>query len=163
MAVVISGTSGVSVPAGAAGDKVPQAQEIPAAVKAALSAAGDAPVYGCRAWVNFDGTKDSTGAASTANTARFIRASGNVSSVMRNGAGDYTVNFTTALPDVNYAVSVTGALGGGSGDANFLSGLSRAVTPPTAVGSVRIVTGALAAGPAANPTDAPTACVAVFR
>lgn len=63
---------------------------------------GSAPIYGCRAWVNFDGTRDSTGTASTANTNRFIRASGNVTSVLRNGTGDYTVNFTTAMPDANY-------------------------------------------------------------
>jgi hypothetical protein len=55
--------------------------------------------YKCRAWVNFDGT--STVA---------IRASGNVSSITDNGTGDYTVNFTTAMPDVNYAAVVTGNL-----------------------------------------------------
>jgi hypothetical protein len=65
---------------------------------------GGLPVFQCRAWVNFDGTRDSTGAASTANTARFIRASGNVTSVVRNAAGDYTINFTTAMPDGNYAL-----------------------------------------------------------
>jgi len=65
---------------------------------------GSAPIYGCRAWVNFDGTKDTTGAASTANTNRQIRASGNVTSVLRNGTGDYTITFTTAMPDANYAV-----------------------------------------------------------
>jgi hypothetical protein len=54
----------------------------------------------CRAWVNFNGT---TASPST------IRASFNVSSVTKNGTGDYTVNFTTALTDANYAV--TGALG----------------------------------------------------
>jgi hypothetical protein len=48
--------------------------------------------YKCRAWVNFDGTT----------TPPTIRASGNVSSVTRNATGDYTVNFTTALPDANY-------------------------------------------------------------
>ena len=63
---------------------------------------GSAPIYGCRAWVNFDGTKDTTGATSTANTNRLIRASGNVTSVLRNGVGDYTVTFTTAMPDGNY-------------------------------------------------------------
>jgi len=52
--------------------------------------------YGCRAWVNFNGT--STVA---------IRDSGNVSSVTDNGTGDYTVNFTNAMPDVNYAVVMT--------------------------------------------------------
>lgn len=68
---------------------------------------GSAPIFGCRAWVNFDGTRDSTGATSTANTNRFIRASGNVASVLRNGAGDYTITFTTAMPDANFAASVS--------------------------------------------------------
>jgi hypothetical protein len=54
---------------------------------------GSAPAYLCRAWVNFNGTT-SPGT---------IRASGNVSSVTRNGTGNYTVNFTTAMPDLNYA------------------------------------------------------------
>lgn len=49
--------------------------------------------YGCRAWVNFNGTGTVA-----------IRASGNVSSITDNGSGNYTVNFNTALPDANYAV-----------------------------------------------------------
>jgi hypothetical protein len=57
----------------------------------ALNASGSAPIYACRAWVNFDGTGTPA-----------IRASGNVSSITDNGAGDYTVNFTTALSDSNY-------------------------------------------------------------
>jgi hypothetical protein len=52
-----------------------------------------ATAYGCRAWVNFNGTGTVA-----------IRASGNVSSITDNGTGDYTVNFTTAMPDANYAV-----------------------------------------------------------
>jgi hypothetical protein len=63
---------------------------------------GSAPSYACRAWVNFDGTRDTTGAVSTANTNRFIRSSGNVTSVLRNGLGDYTITFTTAMSDANY-------------------------------------------------------------
>jgi len=51
-----------------------------------------ATAYGCRAWVNFNGT----GAVA-------IRASGNVSSITDNGTGDYTVNFSTAMPDINYS------------------------------------------------------------
>lgn len=54
---------------------------------------GAAPVYGARAWVNFVGA---TGA---------ITASGNVASVTRNGVGDYTINFTTALPNTDYAAT----------------------------------------------------------
>ena len=53
-----------------------------------------ATVYGCRAWVNFNGTGTVA-----------IRASGNVSSITDNGVGDYTVNFTTAMVDADYCVS----------------------------------------------------------
>lgn len=70
------------------------ASDIEAQVKTATNATGDAPIYACRAWVNFDGT------ATVA-----IRTSGNVSSITDNGVGDYTVNFTTAMPDADYAVS----------------------------------------------------------
>ncbi len=76
------------------------------------TASGSAPSYACRAWVNFDGTRDTTGATSTENTNRLIRASGNVTSVLRNGVGDYTITFTTAMSDANYsaigASSITG-------------------------------------------------------
>ena len=65
-----------------------------APVKVALNAAGNAPIFACRAWVNFNGTGTVA-----------IRASGNVSSITDNGAGDYTVNFTNPMPDANYAVS----------------------------------------------------------
>jgi len=67
------------------------------------------PSFACRAWVNFDGTRDTTGASSTANTNRLIRGSGNVASVLRNGTGDYTITFITAMPDINYCT--TGATG----------------------------------------------------
>ena len=53
-----------------------------------------ATAYGCRAWVNFNGTGTVA-----------IRASGNVSSITDNGTGTYTVNFTTAMPDANYSYS----------------------------------------------------------
>ena len=51
-----------------------------------------AVAYGCRAWVNFNGTGTVA-----------IRASGNVSSITDLGVGNYRVNFTTNMPDVNYA------------------------------------------------------------
>ena len=65
---------------------------------------GSAPAYACRAWVNFDGTRDTTGATSTANTNRLIRSSGNVASVLRTSQGNYTVNFTIPMSDANYSV-----------------------------------------------------------
>jgi hypothetical protein len=75
-------------------------------IKKAINADNSPPIFACRAWVNFDGTKDTTGAVSTANTNRLIRASGNVASVLRNGAGDYTITFTTAMPDANYCATL---------------------------------------------------------
>ena len=65
----------------------------------ALGNVGTAPVYAARAWVNFNGTGTVA-----------IRASANVTSITDNGVGDYTVNFTTAMPDANY--SIAGASGG---------------------------------------------------
>jgi hypothetical protein len=66
-----------------------------------------ATAYGCRAWVNFNGTGTVA-----------IRASGNVSSITDNGTGDYTTNFTTAMPDANYsAVMCAKAFGINNGTA----------------------------------------------
>lgn len=67
------------------------------------------PVQSCKAWVKFDATRDSTGAASTANTARWIYASDGVTSVVRTAAGKFTLNFSAALADANY--SATGSTG----------------------------------------------------
>jgi hypothetical protein len=67
---------------------------------------GSAPIYAARAWVLFDGTKNAAGNPSTANTERLIRQSGNVSSVVRTAAGEYTVNFAEDLASMNSAVSV---------------------------------------------------------
>ena len=54
-----------------------------------------------KAWVSFDGT------VATPST---IRGSFNVASVTKNSTGNYTVNFTTAMPNANYAVACSGSL-----------------------------------------------------
>lgn len=56
---------------------------------------GNSPLYAARAWVAFTGT---TGA---------ILQQGNIASVTRNTTGAYNIAFTTAMPDVNYAVIVS--------------------------------------------------------
>ena len=56
----------------------------------------DVEMYLARAWVNFNGTGTVA-----------IRAAGNVSSITDNAAGNYTVNFTTAMVDVNYCAQGT--------------------------------------------------------
>jgi hypothetical protein len=61
-----------------------------------------ATAYGCRAWVSFNGTGTPA-----------IRASGNVSSITDVGAGNYKINYTTSMPDVNYSCSSNAVKGGG--------------------------------------------------
>jgi hypothetical protein len=58
-----------------------------------------AVAYGCRAWVNFNGTGTVA-----------IRASGNVSSITDLGVGVYRVNLTTAMTDANYSVIANGQI-----------------------------------------------------
>jgi hypothetical protein len=105
-----------------------------------------ATAYGCRAWVNFNGTGTPA-----------IRGSGNVTSITDNGTGDYTVNFTTAMPDVNYCslVSGTGQVGISiDGYANIRDPAANKL-----VGSVRVqqVIGTN------TPYDTPNMNVAIFR
>ncbi len=71
---------------------------------------GSAPSYTCRAWVNFNGTGTPA-----------IRASGNVSSITDNGLGNYTVNFTTAMPDATYAAA--GLNSGSASTGEYSTGL----------------------------------------
>jgi len=87
MATTISGTNGV--------DKVVQTT-MNAGVASTLNASGSAPMYACRAWVNFNGTGTVA-----------INAAGNVSTITDNGTGQYTVNFISPMPDINYSLSGT--------------------------------------------------------
>jgi len=103
-----------------------------------------ATAYGCRAWVNFNGT--STVA---------IRASGNVTSITDNGTGDYTVNFTTAMPDANY--SAVGCAGRAN-DGNNYVGFDTNTYSTT---QVKFFT--KAAGSAPTNTDMTGVYISIFR
>ena len=102
-----------------------------------------AVAYGCRAWVNFNGTGTVA-----------IRASGNVSSITDNGTGDYTVNFTTAMPDANYAALGTGASTSG-GDLRSMAGDNIAYSTTSFRFQMR--------NSAANSADTLFMNVAIFR
>jgi hypothetical protein len=65
-----------------------------------------------KAWVNFNGTGTVA-----------IRAQHNVSSITDNGTGDYTVNFTNAMPDANYSVV-------GVASINLVGNYGRSFTAP---------------------------------
>jgi hypothetical protein len=77
--------------------QITDANITPAKLNGAQS--GSAPIYGVRAWGYFNSTT--------------ILGSGNISSISFSG-GQYTVTFTTAMPDANYAI--TGSYGDDSGD-----------------------------------------------
>jgi hypothetical protein len=98
--------------------------------------------YLAKAWVNFNGTGTVA-----------IRASGNVSSITDNGAGDYTVNFATAMADANYAV--IGASDRGSPGRTFMT--YQATTAPT-TSAVRV-----AVGDFGTAYDSSFINIAVFR
>jgi hypothetical protein len=92
---------------------------------------GSAPYYGARAFVNFNGIDTVA-----------IRASSNVSSITDNGTGDYTVNFTTAMPDINYTTVVSSITMGGTPYVSYASLASYNSTSygPTS-SSVRVIQG----------------------
>ncbi len=150
-----SGYSEISAPAvagdqtftlpGTGGNIITDASDLTTQVKSATNASGSAPIYSCRAWVNFNGTGTVA-----------IRASGNVSSITDNGTGDYTVNFTTALADANYScVGSSGGQEGTSSGAVYLYDQGTART--TALIRLLVVT------TAGGVTDTPQINVAIFR
>jgi hypothetical protein len=114
MSVVIDGTTGVTAAAfDGAVDAADLTGDVAAArITTALNATGSAPIYACRAWVNFNGTGTVA-----------IRASGNVSSITDNGVGNYTVNFTTAMPTADYCALVTSIPKAAANNVNFTFGL----------------------------------------
>jgi hypothetical protein len=85
-----------------------------------------ATAYGCRAWVNFNGTGTVA-----------IRASGNVTSITDGGVGIYTVNFTNAMPDANYATNISIGTGTpGVGDTVGFTRMYQGTTTAQQVGTV---------------------------
>ena len=106
--------------------------------KTAITVSGSAPMFACRAWVNFNGTGTVT-----------IRASGNVSSITDNGVGDFTANFNTPLQDTNYIAVPTAAQG---------VGVRYSFTPST--DSISMTTINTSSGTAADPD---IAGFAIFR
>jgi hypothetical protein len=122
---------------------------------------GSAPIYGCRAWVNFDGTRNAADTGASTNGANVkIRASGNVSSVLKNATGDYTVNFTTAMVDANYSAVVNGKSIENSNQGNFY-GRHVSTSPTTSAYRMQVYQSNLGSGLTSFDQDYIT--VAIFR
>jgi len=158
MSTSISGTSGVTFPAGGVGNPAgtvvgttdtqtltnktltSPTMTTPTIDSAQIpTVSGTAPIYMCRAWVNFNGTTAA------------INASANVASVTRTAAGTFTVAFTTALPDANYAAI---------GTVSSTQYLRAVQTASSATGSVVVRTVSEAASPADTTGNVH---VAIFR
>lgn len=99
-----------------------------------------------KAWVNFNGTGTVA-----------IRASFNVTSITDNGTGDYTVNFTTAMPDANYAISGFATFGANDAPASALSAGNLFAPTTTAC---RIKSSNTTSG---GTQDAPYVCTIIHR
>jgi hypothetical protein len=80
-------------------------------VKKALNADNDPPIFACRAWVQFVGTTGSTVDGEFRCT---INGSGNVTKVVRNSTGIFTVHLTTAMPTANYAATMSYQIASGA-------------------------------------------------
>lgn len=98
-----------------------------------------------KAWINFDGTGTVA-----------IRGSGNVSSLTDNGTGNYSVNFTTAMADTNYAVVSS------SWSSTFVSAAGPYSRSTSAV-SVKTSSASGGNMQATTFADATDICLAVFR
>ena len=95
----------------------------------------------CRAWINLNGTGTIA-----------IRSSFNVSSITDGGAGTYTVNFTNAMPDANYAVNITAQGAGGTA-------FDGAINSIAAGSFITHIPGAAAS----SANDSTIVCACVFR
>ena len=109
-----------------------------------FNAGGSAPVYACRAWVNFNGAGTVT-----------IGGSGNVSSITDNGTGDYTVNFTNTFSNANYSYAMSFQH---DGNPNVAKPKSGEIT----TSSIGVNVGQYQAGSTNSNVDPITASVAIF-
>jgi hypothetical protein len=178
-----------------------------------------AVAYGCRAWVNFDGTANSnltgtysqtgttvtvtitahgyvtgqsayldftsgtavdgtytvtvtdantftltqasrTTSGNVTNRRNTIRASGNVTSITDNGTGDYTVNFTTAMPDANYSYQY--GLENETTGANTVNKILLGYNNGRAADSLRVQVQYILSS-TTTAFDLPAVCISVFR
>ena len=100
-----------------------------------------------KAWVNFVGSSAA------------INGSFNVSSITRNGTGDYTINYTTAMPNTNYAAMVTGQGQAGNGGSQWVGMIYQPTGGIYSTTQTRFLFGNSANG---VPADAATACIAIL-
>lgn len=136
MTVTIDGGAGVTFP-----DGVQQTNGV-------TNTGGDPRYYAARAWGVFIG-----------NTSTILSQS-NVASVDRNGTGDYTVTFSTPMPNANYAVVITARGAGGEG---FICMVDGSTAPTVNAFRIQLVSVGWPAGSASSAAlDSSRVSFAVF-
>lgn len=95
-----------------------------------------------KAWINFNGTGTVA-----------IRADFNVSSITDNGTGNYYVNFSNAMSDVNYVTNLSKGSYGSAGVRGYDILFNQETT------RARVET----RGESGNEQDPPLVCVSIFR
>ncbi len=133
MSITIDGGAGITFP-----DTVQQTNGM-------TMTGGNPKYYAARAWVNFNGTGTVA-----------IRAAVNVSSITDGGTGNYTVNFTTAMPDANYVTVCTGERSDGGSTNGVLHILDGGVYSTSAVEL-------LSQSSNGDNFDTEIGCVVIFR
>ena len=114
------------------------------AAGATATVSGSAPMFMCRAWVNFVGNGGVGGAT--------INGSGNIASVTKNSTGNYTITFSTAMPIAGYAITSCATAYSGN-QASTVAVSSRSTS------SVVVLTGI---GNSAGAVDAAEVYIAIF-
>jgi len=118
------------------------------AVKTAINASGSAPIYACRAWVNFNGSGTLA-----------VNGSANVSSVTDNSSGLYTINFSTAMSDTNYCFTT----GIQQEDPSYVYDVNAPASGTITSSALQLETSSQNGGTTLMPRDTDILCVAIFR
>lgn len=137
MSITIDGSAGITFP-----DSVQQTN--------GMTNTGGAPLYyAARAWVTFDGADGA------------IRASVGVSSVSRTGVGRYTITFSPAMPNANYAVFIDAR--STSSSSAFMAYVDSFEDPTPTTVRIRVVSASYpATGSTTAAADSPRVSVVVF-
>jgi hypothetical protein len=102
-----------------------------------------------KAWVNFNGIGGTS-----------IKSSFNVSSVTRGGTGDYTMNFTSAVPNIGYSFVGTGSVYSGAGGSSgmiVVEFTSNSTTLLRTTSSIRFLT----LNSTLNPSDSQSCSITI--
>lgn len=126
MTVTIDGGAGVTFP-----DGVQQTNGV-------TNTGGDPPYFAARAWGVFIGSTST------------ILSQSNVASVSRNGTGDYTVTFSTPMPNTNYAVVITAR---GTGTDAFICQVDGTTAPTVNAFRIQLVSVGWPAGSASSAAE----------